>query len=411
MHTKDFVSETLRLLRLAGWVWLAYLAAIFVVDLFINPISPPLIAYYIYNGGSALLFLGLAYWQKGQARFKVILEALMLLLIAIFPIVINHMLVPRFPPGPLSNAEGMALRHLPVLFLGLVLVAWQYNWVDVFIYSIGITLLELITIAFFSPIQFRIFNILFVIALVRTVSFLAVGYFLSQLVSRLRDQQRSLEEANARVTHYASTLEQLTVSRERNRVARELHDTLAHSLTALAVQLETVKAYWDVDAAKARVLLDQSLASTRSGAEETRRALKALRASPLEDLGLLEALRQLAESSAARSQLDLSLSLPDNVPNLPPDVAQTVYRVAQEALENVVRHASATHLSLSLARSEVGLHLEISDDGIGFDVFGAGQLGRLGLVGLRERAALAGANIDIRSKPEQGTTITLEVPS
>ena len=114
-------------------------------------------------------------------------------------------------------------------------------------------------------------------------------------MTRLREQGELLRQANAQLTHYASTLENLTVSRERNRMARELHDTLAHTLTGLSVTLETVKAYWDVDEDKARGLLDKSLETTRTGVEETRRALKSLRASPLEDMGLTLAIQKMAE--------------------------------------------------------------------------------------------------------------------
>ena len=103
-----------------------------------------------------------------------------------------------------------------------------------------------------------------------------------------------MREANANLTHYASTLEQLTVSRERNRLARELHDTLAHSLTALSVSLETVKAYFDIDREKTREMIDISLKSTRKGVDETRRALKSLRSSDLEDLGPGLAIQRIA---------------------------------------------------------------------------------------------------------------------
>ena len=109
------------------------------------------------------------------------------------------------------------------------------------------------------------------------------------------NKAQSLREANANLTHYASTLEQLTVSRERNRLARELHDTLAHSLTAISVSLETAKAYFDIDQAKSRELLDKSLDATRLGVDETRRALKALRSSSLEDMGLGLAIQRAAE--------------------------------------------------------------------------------------------------------------------
>jgi signal transduction histidine kinase len=85
------------------------------------------------------------------------------------------------------------------------------------------------------------------VPLIQTIIFLAVGFSISYLMSRLKGQQQSLEDTNIRLTHYASTLEHLATSRERHRVARELHDTLPHTLSGVSVQLEMIKAYWDVD--------------------------------------------------------------------------------------------------------------------------------------------------------------------
>src|SRR5439155_24600069 len=122
--------------------------------------------------------------------------------------------------------------------------------------------------------------------------------------------------------HHAGTLESLAVSRERNRMARELHDTLAHTLSGLSVQLETVEAYWDVEPRTAHAMLDRALEATRDGLQETRRALKALRASPLDDLGLSLAIQRMAESAVARADIHLDLAIPKQVPPLSPDVEQ-----------------------------------------------------------------------------------------
>jgi signal transduction histidine kinase len=331
------------------------------------------------------------------------------------------------PQGQASSPEGMALRQLPVLFVALVITAWQYGLAGVIFFSGGTALLELLTVVLlaplvtfvsgprplppqgFVPIPFRTIDIFLVLTLVRTVSFVFVGLFISQLMGRLRAQQKSLTDANARLTHYASTLESLAVSRERNRLAHELHDTLAHSLTAIAVQLETVKAYWSLDRKKARQQLDGALVATRSGTEETRRALKALRASPLEELGLGLALRQLAESAAQRGRLALDLELPDQLPSLSPDVEQSLYRIAQEALENAVTHSGAQRLGLRLLQSGPAITLTVRDDGAGFDPARQSENDHFGLVGMRERARLSGGDLAIESQPGQGTTVTLRI--
>jgi signal transduction histidine kinase len=303
----------------------------------------------------------------------------------------------------------MALRQLPVLFIGLVLVAWQYRLWAVIAFSFGTAVLELFTIMLLTRIPQNNINVFLFITIIRTVSFVVVGIFISQLMTRLREQGESLRQANAQLTHYASTLENLTVSRERNRMARELHDTLAHTLTGLSVTLETLKAYWDVDEAKARDLLDKSLETTRTGVEETRRALKSLRASPLEDMGLGLAIQKIAESTATRVNLDLELALPDPMPTLAPDVEQTVYRIAQEAVENVGHHANAKKLSVKLENTGNGLRLTVQDDGLGFNPRDKASTGHFGLVGMKERAELSGGVLTIDSQTGKGTKVVLEI--
>ena len=131
-------------------------------------------------------------------------------------------------------------------------------------------------------------------------------------------------------------------------MARELHDTLAHSLSGVIVQLEAAEALWDVNLAGARKMVEHVHQSARSGLTEVRRALNSLRASPLDDLGLALALSDLAESVAARTDLRLDLEVADHIENIPPEVEQCIYRVAQEVLANVARHSHASAVTIDL---------------------------------------------------------------
>jgi len=228
-------------------------------------------------------------------------------------------------------------------------------------------------------------------------------------MSRLREQQSSLERATMRLTHYASTLERLATSRERNRLARELHDTLAHTMSGLSVQLEAVDAYWAVDPKAARSMLDQSLTVAHTGLEETRRALKALRASPLDDLGLALALTSMVRETTANSKLSVELAVMEDLPTLSPDIEQCVYRVAQEAIANTIRHSNAKNLMVKLESREGKLTLTVQDDGVGFNSDKTGDSAGYGLLGMKERAQLAGADLSIKSGLESGTIIKLTV--
>jgi signal transduction histidine kinase len=243
--------------------------------------------------------------------------------------------------------------------------------------------------------------------IVRAAVLAASGLLVARLMREQRKQRVALTEANARLAEHAATLEELTLTRERSRMARELHDTLAHSLSALAVQLEAVESLWEADPPRARTLLEQALAGTRAGLYETRRAIHALRAGPLHERGLLVALRALAESNTRRGELSVDLDLPRYVPALDVDLENCLYRVAQESLSNVVRHAHATRATLRLQLEQSRITLVTEDDGGGFAPDAVDAQRCFGLHGLRERARSIGADLAIESRPGAGTRVRL----
>lgn len=442
-------ADSTKILRTAAVIWLGFLIAMLLMDVALytpriqhlldqterfqnlgqnqppllpqNPQGQPhnpfisIFIFYTANGLIASLFLIFSYTNWIQEKLSKLFYPLMILIISTSPIIINILFVPRFPQGPLSNAEGMALRQLPVLFVALALVAWEYKLMHVIYFSIATAVLELALILF-NPFDFRNIFVFIFVAIIRAISFIAVGIFINALVTRSRLQQQSLREANANLTHYASTLEQLTVSRERNRLARELHDTVAHSLTALSLSLETAKAYFDVDINQTRDLVDKSIDATRKGVDETRRALKALRSSDLEDLGLRLAIKKISESAASRFSLDLELGLQDPLPYLSPDVEQTIFRITQEAIENISKHSRAKKFSVHLTHNN-HINLIIQDDGIGFDIKSKEQTGHFGLIGMKERAEISGGSLKIESavlsaskdEKNKGTKVILKI--
>ena len=306
------------------------------------------------------------------------------------------------------------------IFVTLVLIAWQYPFRYVLAYVSGVTLYQawLTSPAASVPLSADIGWLV-----LQGAMMLLVGYVIVQLVSIQREQREALEaayerqgEANVRLQRYAVALEELTISRERNRLARELHDTLAHSLSAVTVQLEAVRSLWEFDRVAAQDMLDKADETARRGLTEARRALRDLRASPLQDLGLVLALRDLANTAAERAGASLALHLPEQrLENLPPDVEQGVYRIAQETLENIVRHSEAGAITFRIQQTDKELSLTISDDGRGIDsrVLQGTRAGRpdgFGLQGMKERAALIGGKLEITEQEEQGTVIHLEVP-
>ena len=304
------------------------------------------------------------------------------------------------------------------LFLAIlvILVAWQYSFRLVLFYILGMAAFELFIGAFFFvltpfpmnlPVDERLFN--YILLGSRSITFVIIGYIVNRLVKAQRQQRQALAEANQKLVSHAATLEQLATSRERLRLSRELHDTLAHTLSAQAVQMDAILTVWQDAPPKAKDMLEDMLSATRTGLDETRRAMQALRSSALEEMGLSDALRSMAEDFAARHSLALEINLPEKIEDLPPEVEQCFYRVAQEALENSSRHAHARKLALSLNHHNGYLELAIQDDGKGFNPQNGSKEEGLGLRGMYERAELIGAKLSIDSQERQGTTVRLRL--
>jgi signal transduction histidine kinase len=402
--------EVLRLIRFAAFLWMGYIIVLALINQSFPGPQRTSLLYYLLLGYIALICLGLAYWPWLQERLRQAFVPIVIAIITVMPVIVNQLMGRLYPLGPrFENPEGSVLAMFPFLFVALLLVAWQYKWQYILLVILGIAGLNLGVIWSLTGPGAPPFLGGIIVTLIQTVVFLAVGFSISYLMSRLREQQQSLESANIRLTHYASTLEHLTTSRERNRLALELHDTLAHTLSGLSVQLETIKAYWDVDRPTAHSVLDRSLEMAHLGLEETRRALKALRASPLDDLGLALAVSKMAEDAAARANLHLDMPAIIMMPPLSPDVEQSVYRVAQEAITNVVKHASAKKITVKLETIEGKITLTVQDDGVGFDMDKIDKTSHFGMAGMQERAQLIGGGLTVISKPGDGTTIRLTV--
>ena len=201
---------------------------------------------------------------------------------------------------------------------------------------------------------------------------------------------------------------QLGAAEERNRLAREIHDTLAQGMTATALQLEMADALLEAgaDPARIRQALQQSLALTRANLEEARRSVLDLRAAPLEGRTLAEA---LAAFAAQQQSLRVDFETAGDARPLPVHLEAGLYRIAQEALGNAARHAEARRVRLRLTTLPDRVQLVVEDDGKGFDPSQV-QQGRYGLIGLNERARLLGGRLELQSSRGEGTRIEVVIP-
>jgi two-component system sensor histidine kinase UhpB len=192
---------------------------------------------------------------------------------------------------------------------------------------------------------------------------------------------------------------------ERRSVARELHDEVGQTLTALLAQLERSSRRAPP---KLRTELAEAQDVARASLEDVRRVVTRLRPDTLEDLGLVSALRALTRRMAAQTGLEISHHLDPHMPALDPQAELVVYRIAQEALTNAVRHAGAGRVEVTVAWGPGGVTLIVADDGHGL---GPGGESASGIRGMRERALLVGGRLRIADRPEKGVEVRLDVPS
>ncbi len=413
--------SVLRVFRLYAWLNLISIFSLPLVDILASRFHPPrpegdVVFYGVYQDLTLpllvlfissivlVVYLYIPWLRKHLASFYI---PLALILAAVLLSYEQHLFIPSMR-GPWQVS--------PFVSILLILVAWQYNYRAVILFTFGTASLDILFNFLFPPMVYFIIagqparqDLGYGLIFSRSITFLVLGYVVNRLALAQRKQSQALSEANQKLVRHAATLEQLATSRERVRLSRELHDTLAHTLSALTVQIEAVLTVWEDVPMKAKTILEQMLATTQTGLDETRRSLRSLRASPLEELGLAGAIRSLAEDFASRHRMTLDLEIPEHPDDLTPEIEQCFYRVAQETLENTARHAGADHLSVSLTDARGVLELTITDNGVGFDQSEITDDQRMGLQGMHERAELICATLQIESQPGAGTHVQLRL--
>jgi NarL family two-component system sensor histidine kinase YdfH len=226
-----------------------------------------------------------------------------------------------------------------------------------------------------------------------------------------QDLLRELEVAHGKLAAYAAQVEELTLTAERQRMARELHDTLAQGLAGLVLQMEALDSHLaqhQLDEAQA--IVRQAMRRARGTLADARRAITDLRSEAFPRRGLVDVLRQESErfSAATGIPCHVQLSLEGQVPQT---TAEQVQRAVAEGLLNVARHAQASHVWLELVGNHQELRMTLRDDGVGFDPHRVDREGgHYGLLGLRERARLAGGAFDVDSSHGEGSTLVLVLP-
>jgi two-component system NarL family sensor kinase len=217
-------------------------------------------------------------------------------------------------------------------------------------------------------------------------------------------------------TQLAEQATRVALVEERNRLAREVHDTLAQELTGIALQLEAADALLEHSPERARARIRQALERTRESLEEARRSVLDLRAGPLERQALPAALETLGQRFTAETGTPVDSQLALVGPRLPARVEEALYRIAQEALVNIRRHAQADTVRIELRQIGDNVQLIVADNGRGFDIEQASAPGGsthvhgFGLIGMQERAHLLNGRMQISSCPGAGAQVVVTIP-
>ncbi|MEI6278271.1 MAG: sensor histidine kinase [Verrucomicrobiae bacterium] len=236
----------------------------------------------------------------------------------------------------------------------------------------------------------------------------------------LRASEQTSSELLEKSWHMQEELRQLSrqlltvQEEERMKISRELHDVIAQTLTGINVQLGALKA----ESVASSKQLQQKIAGTQRLVEKSvdivHRFASDLRPTMLDDLGLIPALKSFLKGFLAATGVRVRLQVSSGIEQSNSSIRTALYRVAQEALTNVARHAKASHAEVSIHCLDGAIRMEITDNGTGFEVDGmssAKKRNRLGLLGMRERVEMVGGTFCVKSAPGKATTIRVEIPA
>jgi signal transduction histidine kinase len=305
--------------------------------------------------------------------------------------------------GLVPNQVWLAM--LPPVAYSVFILEWR-----------GIALVSLITLTvficgFLPTHNWRLVassTLAFSFAVLFTIVFTLLAVHSEKARHEVQRLATELSQANRQLRDYLVQAEELSASRERNRIAREIHDSLGHFLTVANVQLQAARSLWDTDPARAREAVAKAQNLAQEGLQDIRRSVASLRSSPLDNKALTDALRELAaaETSAETGVVFQLLGQPRK---LPPAVELSLYRAAQEGLTNARKHSRSAQARLTMDfQNSANVRLTAADDGLGAapEALSNG----FGLIGLRERAQLLRGELRVESAPGKGFALIFEVP-
>ncbi|NET38501.1 MAG: sensor histidine kinase [Cyanothece sp. SIO1E1] len=315
------------------------------------------------------------------------------------------------------------LRLFPVLYLIMVIRSCfmlKHLWGRLVVTAVALTMFVVVLSHRLQSLSAKIPRLpgagfrqapsIFDVALNFSLLFGLVLLFVLLLVNALLAERQSRDRltlANEKLRQYALRVENLATFQERNRIARDIHDSLGHSLTALNIQLESALKLSQTEPTKAQTFLQAAKQSGSQALKDVRQSVAALRADPLAGQSLPRAIATLAQDFHRTTGVmpDCDIQLPSTMPT---DISTAAYRIIQEALTNSCRYATATRIQINLQATSMALTIMVQDNGVGFrpDQNTTG----FGLQGMRERTLALGGRFTLESQPGSGCRIVVHLP-
>lgn len=328
--------------------------------------------------------------------------------------------------GVVSPYSATTVTILLVLHVSIYLIMFSVElkpalyWLSLALQVVLILLLTPLTD--FLPLNFVLLSVLLItttIMLQRArASLVALGGYLAFLLQqeqrsheRTKDLLHQLDVAHTQLSAYALRVEELTTITERQRIARDLHDTLVQGVAGLLMQMDVVNNHLQQQRVeRAQELLEQVMDDARNTISDARCAIGELRTQSVRPDDLIEMVQEEISRFSATTGISCVSTL-DALANTPAACCEHVLRTITEGLTNIARHAQAHRAWIHVSRRDDILMVGVHDDGIGFDVPGTHlQIGHYGLLGMRERAKLIGGSVEVKSEPGIGTTLLLQIP-
>ncbi|WP_234122451.1 sensor histidine kinase [Clostridium hydrogenum] len=295
----------------------------------------------------------------------------------------------------------------------VVLLPGLYSYIMLGFYCIGTSFFT-IKIPLQINIEYNIISVLFNIILIGTFGFIGANVSeekrrkleAQELYDKLRISEEKLEEAYEKLERYSETVEELSILRERNRISREIHDSVGHTLSAILIQLQALNYVVDKSNEQGIGMINEMTTFVKSGIENVRRTVRQLKPTDFDRYEGIFAIEEMITKYKKLTGAEIRLILSKEKRTLSSDESFISYRIVQEALNNAIRHGHASLIEVSIQFFNDKLYMRIKDNGIGTDNINKS----FGITGMEERVKKLGGTLAVQSEKNKGFEVTVNIP-